>query len=104
MASSDLQTGSALNERVLGVAALILACPDLEGLQYRHLTIIHRLEGCLERARVHRLRTGNPPKLEGLDWLSRTVQDHPAFEARLIDAKSMQVELQGLIARIAHGR
>jgi hypothetical protein len=103
MAKSELRTGTSLDERLMSVTALLLDTPDLDAMRYAWSRIIHRLQGCLERAKVHRLRTGRAPQLAGLDWLSRTVQDHPAFERLSVDAKSMQAELQGLIARIGRG-
>ena len=100
---TDLQTGASLTDRLMGLAALILSFPDLEAMRSQHGRIIHRLQGCLERANLVRLRTGRAPQRDGLDWLSRVVQDHPAFEHRTADAQTMQVELQQLVARIAHG-
>ena len=100
---TDLQTGASLADRLMGLAALILSFPDLEAMRSQHGRIIHRLQGCLERAKLVRLRTGRAPQLDGLDWLSRVVQDHPAFERLTPDSQAMQRELQTLVVRIGRG-
>jgi hypothetical protein len=93
-----------LADRLTAIVFLVRSCPDLGALQDRHSTIVHRMEQCLEFARLVRERTGNPPKLDGLDWLSQVVRDHPAFERRTADSQAMQAELQELIARIGRGQ
>ena len=101
---SNLDTGASLADRLNAVAILIRSCPDLGALKYRHSTIIHRMEACVVRARAIRQRTGRPPRLDGLDWLSEVVATHPAFEGQpTADGKGMQAELLGLVARIGRG-
>jgi hypothetical protein len=93
-----------LGDRIHGVVALLKSCPDLGALQFRHATIVRRLEARVERARVFRLRTGHPAALDGLAWLSEVIATHPAFESRTAEAQAMQGELQQLVAKIAHGQ
>ena len=102
--ASNLETAGSLADRLHAVVVLIRSCPDLGALRYRHSAIIHLLQGCVDHARVYRLRAGRPPQLDGLDWLSEVVQTHPAFEGKTADGQAMQAELQQLVARIAHGR
>jgi hypothetical protein len=61
------------------------------------------MEACVVRARAIRLRTGKPPDLDGLDWLSEVVATHPGLEAMTTDAQALKSELQAMVARIAHG-
>ena len=103
--ASNLEKHSPLADRIRSIATLIASCDSLAALQYRHTTIVHRLGKCRELSRLARARAGSPSALEGLDGLSRTVKDHPAFEGRqTADSQAMQAELQALIARIGHGR
>jgi hypothetical protein len=102
--ASSLETAGSLADRLNSIAILIRSCPDLGSLKYRHSTIIHRMEGCVVRARAIRRRTGRPPNLDGLDWLSEVVATHPGLEAMTTDAQAMRTELLELIGRIARGR
>jgi hypothetical protein len=103
--ASSLETGTALGDRLNAVTVLLRSCPDLRALRHRHSTIIHRLESCVQLARLIRARTGRPPRLDGLDWLSEVVATHPAFEGQpTADGKGMQAELLGLVARIGRGQ
>jgi hypothetical protein len=99
------QTGATLDDRVLDVASFLASIPHLDSMRYSYAQVIHRLEKCLEHARLVRLRTGQVPQVgDSLDVLSRVVADHPAFTAMTADATAMRTELLELIGRIARGR
>jgi hypothetical protein len=103
--ATSLETSSALSDRIQDAAILLSSIPHLESLRSQHARMLHRLERCLELARLHRQKTGHPPRLDdALGWLSRVVATHPAFERPTSDSQHLQGELQALIARIAHGR
>jgi hypothetical protein len=73
-------------------------------MRYSYDRLIHRLGKCLELAKLARERTGQPPRLKDLNWLSQVVATHPAFEGRLTaEGQAMQTELQSLVARIGRG-
>jgi hypothetical protein len=102
--ASKLEKHSPLADRLRSIATLIASCDSLAALQYRHAAIVHRLGKCRELARLARARAGSPSALEGLDRLSQTVRDHPAFEGRqTAEGQAMQAELQSLVARIGRG-
>ena len=61
--ASNLETAGSLADRLLAVVVLIRSCPDLGALRYRHLTIIHLLQGCVDHARVYRLRDRKSTRL-----------------------------------------
>jgi hypothetical protein len=95
-------TGS-IADRILAVAILIRSCPDIGAIRDEWSRIVHRMEECLECARLIRRRSRKLPQLDALDWLARIVRDHPAFKATTADGPVMQAELLRLVAQIAHG-
>jgi hypothetical protein len=98
------QNGSSLETRLIDVVFLLQSCSNINDVRYAYDRLIHKMERCLELAKLARERTGQPPRLKDLEWLSKSVATHPAFERLSADAKAMQGELQGLVARIGRGQ
>ena len=98
----DPEMTGALAERILAVAILIRSCPDIGAIRDEWSRIVHRMEECLECARLIRRRSRKPPRLDALDWLARIVRDHPALQAP--EGADLRDELLGLIRRIGPDR